>query len=575
MDDTPVYISRSTTTTEGNKTGTWRFLRPEYVEKTAPCSAACPAGEDIGRIEMLAARGDLQGALETVLVENPFPAVCGRVCFHPCENVCNRAEYDTAVAVHHLERFVGDAGIGGGGAPTPAVCPPSGRRVAVAGAGPAGLAAAYFLKILGCDCDVFEAASEPGGILRWGIPAYRLPGRVLAAEIGRIERIGVNLHCATPVTGTMLRELRERYDAVFVGCGQGRSIRLKVPGADMAEDGLALLCRVRRGSTDRVRGSVAVIGGGNTAVDVSRTLVRLGADVVMVYRRQRRDMPAFAGEVAAALAEGVRLMELSAPVRMDTVGSGVALTVQPMRPVDVGPGGRTRVAPDALPAQVLRLSGVYTAIGAAAESRWQHPGQPAGPVPGLTHCAVAETDRPLIFGGDLTNAERSVPDAVASGKQAAMALDAYFKSGWPAVAPALAACRVGDGSALSMAAYLHRRVPAKTSHVVRFDAINTDYFRHSPRVDVPAPDPAVSIRSFAETGGTLSAPEAAVEAARCFNCGVCNGCDHCRVFCPEVAVIVDGRHRRIHTDYCKGCGICVTECPRSAMDLVEENRCER
>jgi len=566
-----IHISRSNMTTEVNKTGSWRYVRPKYDEKTAPCSAACPAGEDIARIEMLAGRGQYRTAAETILLENPFPAVCGRVCFHSCETACNRAELDEPIAINRLERFIGDAAAGGGLKVTLDKLPDSGKKVCIVGAGPAGLAAGYFLTRLGYLCDVFEAQSEPGGLLRWGIPAYRLPGKVLKHEITRIENLGVNIHCRTPVTQSFLKDARQRYDAVFIGCGHGRGLQMKVPGEGLASDGLRFLYKIRQGEIPAVSGTAAVIGGGNTAVDVARSLVRLGAEVVWVYRRRRQDMPAFQSEVAMAVDEGVKIMELVAPVRLAVNGDDVLLTLRSMK-VSRGQtsGGRARVVPDGEKIRSLKVSRIFTAIGAGVSKPWQLPPEGNADTLSLSHCTLTAKGLPLVFGGDLTNPLKSVTDAIASGKQAAMALDTFFKSGWDAVAENLAACRVGRGPALSMETYMGGDRSVRNPHSVSYGEINIDYFSTAPRVSAAYLGADKRIQSFAEIAGTLTGDQAQKEAGRCFNCGICNACENCRIFCPEVAVTLVDARRQVNLDYCKGCGICVQECPRNAMALEEE-----
>ena len=214
----PLCISRSYVSTEENKTGSWRFVRPRYEDKTAPCSVACPVAEDIARVEMLVAQQHYMEAAQTILTENPFPAVCGRVCYHPCENTCNRAEFDQPIAIHSLERFVGDSLIANEKSLSIDKQPDNGKKVAVLGAGPAGLSAAYFLSRLGFGCDIFEARNEPGGLLRWGIPAYRLVDTVLESEIRRIEKLGVNIHCGKSINEDYLEDLGRQYDAIFRSC---------------------------------------------------------------------------------------------------------------------------------------------------------------------------------------------------------------------------------------------------------------------------------------------------------------------------------------------------------------------
>ena len=582
MQEAPMLISRSSISTEINKTGSWRFVRPGYDEKTAPCSSACPAGEDIARIEMLVGQGMFPAAWETILRENPFPAVCGRVCFHPCERVCNRGEMDSPVGIHHLERVVGDMAIENAYAlPHPFYGDEaradrrsnSGKRIAIAGAGPAGLAAAYFLARLGHTCNVFEADSEPGGVLRWGIPWYRLPEDTLKAEISRIVDMGVNIFCRKPVTREFLETAAEAYDAVFMGCGYGRSMHLGVPGQERVQDGLTYLHDIRGGDNTCARGTAAVIGGGNTAIDVARSLVRLGVEPILVYRRRRTDMPAFAHEIDMALAEGVQLMELVAPIRIDDEGGRCALTLQKMRTTRMEtPGGRCRVEPDGERSTTLTVDQVYSAIGAEPVENWHLPPERQPDVLKMSHCTLwgdPDTGLPILFGGDLTSPVKSVTDAIASGKQAAMMIDILFRDGKAAIPERLNQCRVGSGSALSMEIYLSGNRKSRNPAIVPYAAINTDYFSPAERAVPPVMPPPDRRCSFEEVEGAYTDDMAVSEAARCFNCGICNDCDNCRLYCPEVAIYIDGT-RCINLDYCKGCGICVVECPRNAMTLGEE-----
>jgi NADPH-dependent glutamate synthase beta subunit-like oxidoreductase len=573
----PLYLPRSNSSTVGNKTGTWRYYRPFYDEKTAPCSAACPVGEDIPRIEMLAAQGLLRKAWETIMEENPFPSVCGRVCFHPCEASCNRGQLDEPIAIHCLERFLGDKAIRD--EKPHELAPPSvtGFRVAIVGAGPAGLAAGYFLSRLGYECSIYEAQKEPGGILRWGIPVYRLPEDVLRKEIQRIQKQGIALHCDTPVNGKLLAEIAKSHDALFIGCGYGRSIAIKIPGEAYIHDGHRLLHAVRAGKSARFRGKAAVIGGGNTAIDVARTLSRLGAIPVILYRRRKQDMPAFAPEVEMALKEGVELKELVAPIRIEAAcdpssvtESGYQVTLQKMKISAGEVRGRARAIPDGTKTEILTVEHVFRAVGAEPEAFWNMESGERSRQLTLSHCKILFRERPVVYGGDLTNEIKSVTDAIASGKQAAMALDIYFKKGRDHIESALQDHLVESGPALSMSAYLGRGRANRTSHLVSFDEINTDYFLSAPRI-VPATLSAHKrSRSFMEIEATLSKNESIKEARRCFNCGICTECDYCRIFCPEVAVTVDKAKRFINLDYCKGCGICVTECPRNAMVMGEE-----
>ena len=591
FEEIPLLISRSQISTEINMTGEWRFVRPAYDEKTAPCSAACPAGEDIARIEMLASRGMFREAYQTILKENPLPAVCGRVCFHNCERTCNRGGYDQPVGIHQLERFIGDMAIAEGWQEITRQSSRGAKRIAIAGSGPAGLSAAYFLARLGYECDIFEADRAPGGVLRWGIPSYRLPEKILNHEIERITGLGVKIFCNMPVTQAFLNKAKNTYSAVFIACGYGRSIRMGIPGEAMANDGLKLLHDIRNGKAPGLEGTAAVIGGGNTAIDVARSLIRLGVKPVLVYRRRRSDMPAFGHEVEIALKEGVRLKELAAPLRMKANMGDIFLTLQKMKPIDLKDGSRPRVIPDSDKTETMKVQQVFTAIGADANENWYLPptkqefsfppptSKTKGKLLMMSHCTLIRQYLPMVFGGDLTNPVKSVSDALASGKQAAMALDTFFRKGWDSIEERLAECRVGSGTSLSMEIYLGENRKNRNPYQVSFEEINTDYFEPADRIKPIALSPAESILSFAETEQTFSEHCALEEAGRCFNCGICNDCDNCLIFCPEIAVL--RRHetdadnsplasRRINFDYCKGCGICVVECPRNAISLEEE-----
>ena len=570
----PLFIPHSHTSTAVNKTVSWRFFHPKYDEKTAPCSAACPVGQDIARIEMLTSSGLLKDAWQLILNENPFPAVCGRVCFHPCESACNRSNLDAPIAIHNLERLLGDTALSKEWIPAANIKPARDQKVAIAGAGPAGLSAAYFLARLGFRCEVFEANSAPGGMLRLGIPGYRLPRNILDYEIKRIEDQGVMIHCDTPVTGDRLEKICEDYDALFVGCGYGRSISLRIDGGHLADDGLDFLRRLHQGEAMSFAGRAVILGGGNTAVDVARCLARLGASPLIVYRRRIQDMPAFEPEVEMALQEGVKIMELVAPIHIrqnqKNSSSKYTLTLQQMKISKTEINGRARVIPDGNKTETIDAQNIFVAIGAEADALWHVPATDSTQSLSLSHCKLIEQKIPLVFGGDLTSPVKSVADAIASGKQAAMALDTYFEKGPQAVDDTLAACRVGPGPALSLEAYSGGNRQNRSTHVVTYDEIVSDYFQPAPRVTPSSLDANRRRQSFAEVESTLTANVAQREAVRCFSCGNCNACDYCRLYCPEMAVKVEKGQRSIDMDYCKGCGVCATECPRNAMALEEE-----
>ncbi len=580
----PFLISRSYLTTESNKTGSWRFLKPRYEDKTAPCGAACPTGEDIGRVEMLVARGLFKEAWETILLENPFPGVCGRVCFHPCERVCNRGEFDEVVSIHTIERFLADTAGRYDFKPDIERRPARKERIAVAGSGPSGLSAAWFLSRLGYSCDVFETMPEPGGLMRWGIPPYRLSRSALEKEISRIEAMGVRIFRGSAVTKDFIRQAAQSYDALFMGCGHGRSSQLGIPGEDLpgVEDGLSFLRHLIEGEAPQLgKGPVAIIGGGNTAVDVARSVVRLGRRALLIYRRRTEDMPAFEDEIRMAREEGAEIMDLLSPIGIQADGDGFLLALQRMRPAGdelspLSPGGKPRIVAETGSIQTIRASRVFKAIGHEAAEDWIDP--PKGSQQSsivLSDIVLAlpeEGGLPMVFGGDTAARLKSIVHAVASGKEAAMALDVLFREGPRAIRPKLREQTVGESPTLSMEIYMSGSRSRRSRHVVGYNEINADYFQFAPRIVQPRLLIEERMGSFAEIDLKISANLAMREAERCFNCGLCNQCDNCRLFCPDLAVKREesDRGRRIDYDYCKGCGICAVECPRNAITLGEE-----
>jgi 2-oxoacid:acceptor oxidoreductase delta subunit (pyruvate/2-ketoisovalerate family) len=573
-----LFISRSTRTCEGNKTGSWRFLKPGYLEKTAPCSAACPAGEDVGRIEMLTSQGQLKEAWETILQENPFPGVCGRVCYHPCEQVCNRGLFDEPIAVQIIERSLAENAERYGLKPDLERLPLKNKKIAIIGAGPSGLAAGYFLTRLGYACHLFESRNEAGGMLRFGIPSYRLPVTPLRTEIERIVKTGLTLHLGQTVTERFFEDARGHYDAVLIGCGLGKTPALAISGEGSAgvEDGLSFLRQINQEGFPALEGVVAVLGGGNTAIDVARSVKRLGAKVLILYRRRRQDMPAFEEEIEMALEEGVELRELWTPLHIQPEGKALRLTGQVMQVTGIDRIGRAQVEPVPGKTETVLVTRIFKAIGLEAAEDWIIP--PASRDQNImalpNSLILASPQSPVqVFVGDLAVTTKSVVQAVGSAKEAALALDVYFQKGLEAVEAELSSCRVGNGPALSLEMYLKGPRSARNPHLVDYEEINHDHFQFSPRIIYPRLLKTERVQSFAEINLKISADLAMREAKRCFNCGLCNQCDNCRLFCPDLAVLKEEtpQGRRINYDYCKGCGICVVECPRNAMVLEEEN----
>ena len=565
-------ISVSHTSTTENKTGSWKYIRPMYRDAVAPCNQACPAGVDVQGYLNLLRQDRLDDALDLLMRENPMPAVTGRVCHHPCEAGCNRRDFDAAVAVHAIERAVGDEILSRRHPQAPERT--RDERVAIVGAGPAGLSAAYHLTRLGYGVTVYDEAAEAGGMLRQGIPAYRLPREVLDRQIERYESMGIEIRTGVRLEGDRARRELEPYNAVFLATGAHQGRPLGVPGEDGpgVVPGLEFLKAVNRGQRPDIGQRVAVIGGGNTAMDCARTALRLGSTPMVVYRRTREEMPAIDQEIEEAMAEGIEFVFLAAPEQFHHVdGRLVGMHVTRMELGEPDESGRRRPVPLEDGGFGIEVDTVLTAIGEETE---------LGVLPvelekewgAITVDALGETSAPAFFaGGDVAGEERTVADALGSGKRAAMGIDRHLRGlGGEAPEPDVEALRWAGGT-VSMSRYrgddpVRRTNP--TNEVVDIPELQLAHFRHAARAEERTKNGPMS---FGEVNLGLDLAEAVAEAKRCFNCAVCNDCEVCLIFCPDNAIRrkPDGGFE-VDLDYCKGCGLCAEECPRGAIVMTRE-----
>jgi NADPH-dependent glutamate synthase beta subunit-like oxidoreductase len=543
VSEKPYAITLDVGSSRANKTGSWRDERAVYVERMPPCNDACPAGENVQAWLYEAEEGDggYERAWRKLVEENPFPAVMGRVCYHPCETSCNRGQLDEAVGIHSVERFLGDEGIKQGWG-LQAGAEPSGKRILIVGAGPSGLSAAYHLTRLGHAVTIYEAGSMPGGMMRFGIPKYRLPRDVLEAEVQRILDLGVELELNRPVAN-VLDSMREGgFDAAFLAVGAHIGRRAYVPAgeAERIVDAVSLLEGLEEGERPLLGRRVAVYGGGDTAIDAARTVRRLGAtDAVVVYRRTRERMPAHDFEVAEAEEEGVQMRWLSTVKHFE----GGKLLLERMELDEDGfpqPTGET---------EELEADSLVLALGQEADLRLLEG------VPGIE---VADgvvqvgpnmmTGHDGIFaGGDMVPAERTVTVGVGHGKRAARHIDAWLR-----------------GAELA---------PPPRHELASFDTLNTWYYSDAPRAEQARLEAARRTSGFEEVVRGLDESNALFEARRCLSCGNCFSCDNCYGVCPDNAVIklgAPGELYEIDLDYCKGCGLCATECPCGAIEMVPE-----
>jgi NADPH-dependent glutamate synthase beta subunit-like oxidoreductase len=521
--------------------GPVREHRPVYVDLLPPCNAGCPAGENIQAWLTHVKAGEHERAWRGLVADNPLPAIHGRVCYHPCESVCNRANLDSAVSIHSVERFLGDLALEQGWQFDPPSAS-SGRRVLVIGAGPSGLSAAYHLARVGHEVEIRDAGAEPGGMMRYGIPAYRMPRDVLDGELQRILALGVSVLRGHRVVDLVAERDEGGFDAVFVAVGAHISKRVEIPTRDAAPviDALSFLRGVASGEHPVVGRRVAVYGGGNTAMDAARVARRLGAEeTVIIYRRTREQMPAHSEEAQDAEREGVRINWL----RTITAFDGPELQVEVMELDESGfpqPSGRF---------ETLAADTVILALGQETDTAFlrEVPGVEFDSDGTVKVSQSMMTGCPGVFaGGDMVPSERTVTVGTGHGKKAAGRIDAWLRGGSAARPP--------------------------KHDVASFEMLNLWFFGDAARRQQPELSPQDRVAGFAEVVGGLSTEQATFEARRCLSCGNCCECDGCLAACPEDAVIKLGPGRRYQFEYdrCTGCGECVEQCPVHAIEMFPE-----
>ncbi len=543
----PYAITLDVGSSLANKTGTWRTERAVYVDRLPPCNNACPAGENIQGWLYEAEDGadGYERAWRKIMEDNPFPAIMGRVCYHPCETACNRGQLDEAVGIHAVERMLGDEAIAQGWT-VEVSAERSGKRVLVVGAGPSGLSAAYHLTLLGHEVTIHEAGPMAGGMMRFGIPKYRLPRDVLDAEAQRILDMGVTLELNRKVANIAESMKGGGFDAAFLAVGAHIGKRAYIPAGEAARivDAVTLLHSMEDEERPLLGRRVVIYGGGNTAMDAARTAKRLGAtDAIVVYRRTREQMPAHDFEVEEAEEEGVMMRWLSTIKHADEG----KLVLERMELDETGfpqPTGET---------EELEADSLVLALGQEADLSLLEG------VPGLEISDGVVQVGPnmmtghegIFAGGDMVPAERTVTVGVGHGKKAAHNIDGWLRG-------------------------LEHRPPAK-HELATFETLNTWYYSDAPRAEQAQLDLARRTSGFEEVVEGLDRSNALYEARRCLSCGTCFSCDNCYGVCPDNAVLKlsEAADANVHgyeidLDYCKGCGMCVAECPCGAIEMVPE-----
>ena len=532
-------ITRPPDLRQKSGTGPVRLQQPVYADSIPPCNHACPAGENIQAWLDKAQAGDFEGAWRILVRDNPMPAIHGRVCYHPCEGSCNRRQVDDAVSIHAVERFLGDLALERGWVPE-VEGDPSGKKVLVVGAGPSGLSAAWHLALLGHQVEIREAGPLAGGMMRFGIPAYRMPRDVLDAEVERICRIGVKITLDCKVEDIMAAKQEGGFDAVFMAIGAHVGKHVDIPARDSGRilDAVSYLASVEKGDTPKLGRRVAVYGGGNTAMDAARTAKRLGAEEAMIiYRRDREHMPAHESEAIDAESEGIKINWLRTIRAIDSTTFQVEV-------MEVDETGRPQPTGKI---ETLEADALVLALGQDVDT------SVIERIPGITMGwdGVVEVDSNMMTGaegvfagGDMVPSDRTVTIATGHGKKAARHIDAWLRG---------------------TAYHKEPRGPK-----VLFEDLHLRYYTDAQQRQQAMLPPEQRTGDFREVMAGLSEKEARFEAARCYSCGNCFECDGCFGACPEDAVIRLGRGKRyeINYDLCTGCQACVLQCPCNAMEMV-------
>lgn len=547
-------------TTINYKTGTWRIQRPEHEHARAPCHADCPAGEDPQAYIALLDMGKEKEAWELLVSVNPMPAITGRICPHPCESGCNRGQYDEPLAIHSIERFLGDLAIEKNWDYPIAPIPKNAPSVAIVGAGPAGLSAAWHLLKQGIEVTVFDEVSEAGGTL-FTIPDNRLPREVIRSEIGRLLKTGIIFEPNHKLGRNFyIEQLIKEYDSVFLAPGVMKSMEWSIDGVTPKDlhEGLHLLKQWSDVHSLPEMKSAVVVGGGNTAIDIARVLNRNGVNThIVIHSRlpdpdhpSEDDMRAIPHEIQQAIDEGVQIHDHHGIKRLILRGEKVTgVEIVRMRKLRNDAGRLQRVAFEGTES-ILHVDQVIPAIGQVIN--------PEGMQKLLQGDSYFKTDSwGLINGGDnvyaggdaMAGNGGTVTEAVGNGRIAALAIAAKLKQ--------------------------HALPTLNTSAAISYDSLNLEYFEQAKRA-VQSVLPVEERIDEIEIESGLNAKQAAQEANRCFACGNCLTCDNCWTLCPDNAVLKtkdiaeDGSNYVFDYDFCKGCGLCATECPSGYIVMRED-----
>jgi NADPH-dependent glutamate synthase beta subunit-like oxidoreductase len=549
MDKLPLGLALDLRNVVPYKTGSWRTLMPVNIMQTPPCTNACPAGNDVrGFLRTLAEKKDYEAAWHVLTRNNPLPATCGRVCPHPCEEGCNRRDFDTSVAINSAERAVGDYGLEENLEHKKLIAARK-ERVAVIGSGPAGLSCAFHLAKRGIHVKIYEAYGEPGGMMRYGIPSYRLPNYILRQELDNILKLGIELECNVKVgVNIPMDQLIQNYDAVFIGIGAQKGLSIEIPGDDTKNvfTGVDFLREVNSGKYVDVGKDVVVIGGGNTAMDCARVAKRLGANVSVVYRRTRIEMPAITAEIDEAMEERVMFRYHTNPVKIiSDDGKVVGILCVQMELKEPDASGRARPVPIPGSESVIPADTVILATGQAVDYDGIEVHKRDGKWVAANEDLMTSIDG-VFAGGDAVLGLETVSAAIGQGARAASAIEDYI-----------------EGNVESRLS----RPP-----VIYSKDLNTYYYQKKKRFEKEALPIHMRLKHFKELYPPLDFEAIIDEAERCFSCGQCFNCGNCYMYCPDNAVKISPKTGlyEFDLDFCKGCGLCAKECPCHYIQMTLE-----